>query len=126
MYRYYCRNPQCTRGSFTNLPPGLAPYSHYRMEVRRLARQMYPWGYSTHRRTSAALGVASLKTWSWVSAWGETLLPVVALFGRVTSRKHDLAPANDRGPPCPNSVTLTRGVFRLRRKCAIILRNDRG
>jgi len=27
VYRYYCRNPQCDQGSFTNLPPGLLPYS---------------------------------------------------------------------------------------------------
>ena len=56
---------------------------------------------------------------TWVS-------PIAALFGRVTSRTHDLALANDRGLPCLNSVTLTRSVFRLRRKCAIIPRNDRG
>ena len=27
--RCYCRNPQCARGSFTNLPAGLTPYSRY-------------------------------------------------------------------------------------------------
>ena len=30
VYRYYCRNPQCAQGSFTQLPPGLVPYSRYR------------------------------------------------------------------------------------------------
>jgi hypothetical protein len=103
VYRYYCRNPQCARGSFTNLPPGLTPYSRYRTEVRLLALQMYAWGYSTYRRTGAALGVASLTAWRWVSAWGETLLPVAALFGVVQSsgvvgvdEKYVLVPKNSK------------------------------
>jgi hypothetical protein len=33
VYRYYCRNAQCNQGSFTNLPPGLLPYSRYRMPL---------------------------------------------------------------------------------------------
>jgi hypothetical protein len=85
VYRYYCRNPQCPTGSFTNLPPGLVPYSPYRTEVHLLAIQMYAWGYSTYRRTGAAVGVASLTVWRWVSAFGATLLPVAALFGVVRS-----------------------------------------
>jgi hypothetical protein len=103
VYRYYCRNPQCACGSFTNLPPGLTPYSRYRTEVRLLALQMYAWGYSTYRRTGAALGVASLTAWRWVSAWGETLLPVAALFGVVKSsgvvgvdEKYVLVPKNNK------------------------------
>jgi transposase-like protein len=103
VYRYYCRNPQCARGSFTNLPPGLTPYSRYRTEVRLLALQMYAWGYSTYRRTGAALGVASLTAWRWVSAWGEALLPVAALFGVVKSsgvvgvdEKYVLVPKNSK------------------------------
>jgi hypothetical protein len=101
VYRYYCRNPQCVRGSFTNLPRGLAPYSRHRTEVRLLALQMYAWGYSTYRRTGAALGVASLTAWRWVSAWGDALLPVAALFGVVKSsgvvgvdEKYVLVPKN--------------------------------
>ena len=103
VYRYYCRNPQCARGSFTNLPPGLTPYSRHRTEVRLLALQMYAWGYSTYRRTGAALGVASLTAWRWVSAWGEALLPVAALFGVVKSsgvvgvdEKYVLVPKNTK------------------------------
>jgi hypothetical protein len=30
VYRYYCRNKECDKGSFTNLPAGLLPYSPYR------------------------------------------------------------------------------------------------
>lgn len=103
VYRYYCRNPQCAQGSFTNLPPGLLPYSPYRTEVHILAVQMYTWGYSTYRRTGTALGVASLTAWRWVHAWGHGLLPVAALFGLVKSsgvvgvdEKYVLVPKNDK------------------------------
>ena len=103
VYRYYCRNPQCAQGSFTNLPAGLLPYSHYRTEVHLLAVQMYTWGYSTYRRTGTALGVASLTAWRWVHAWGHALLPVAALFGLLRSsgvvgvdEKYVLVPKNDK------------------------------
>ncbi len=103
VYRYYCRNPQCDQGSFTNLPPGLLPYSRYRTETHLLAVQMYAWGYSTYRRTGTALGVASLTAWRWVSAWGVELLPIAALFGVVKSsgvvgvdEKYVLVPKNDK------------------------------
>jgi transposase-like protein len=103
VYRYYCRNPQCDKGSFTHLPPGLVPYSRYRTEVHLLAVQMYAWGYSTYRRTGSALGVASLTAWRWVSAWGDDLLPVAAWFGVVKSsgvvgvdEKYVLVPKNDK------------------------------
>lgn len=101
VYRYYCRNAQCAQGSFTNLPPGLLPYSRYGTDVHLLALQMYAWGYSTYRRTGAALGVTSLTAWRWVSAWGHDLLPVAALFGVVRSsgvvgvdEKYVLVPKN--------------------------------
>jgi len=45
VYRYYCRNTACDKGSFTNLPPGLGPYSRYRMATHLLGLQMYAWGY---------------------------------------------------------------------------------
>ena len=84
VYRYYCRNPQCAQGSFTNLPPGLAALlAATGRKSHLLAVQMYAWGYSTYRRTGTALGVASLTAWRWVSAWGADLLPVAALFGVV-------------------------------------------
>jgi hypothetical protein len=103
VYRYYCRNPQCDKGSFTNLPPGLVPYSRYRTEAHLLAVQMYAWGYSTYRRTGAALDVTSMTVYRWVSAWGYALLPVAALFGVVKSsgvvgvdEKYVLVPKNDK------------------------------
>lgn len=85
VYRYYCRNRACDKGSFTNMPPGLAPYSRYRTEFKLRGVQMYAWGYSTYRRTGQALGVRSMTVYRWVSAWGYDLLPVAALFGVVKS-----------------------------------------
>ncbi len=40
VYRYYCRNKACQRGSFTHLPAGLTAYSPYRTETKLLALQM--------------------------------------------------------------------------------------
>jgi hypothetical protein len=103
VYRYYCRNPLCDKGSFTYLPPGLVPYSPYRTEVHLLALQMYAWGYSTYRRTGQALGVVSMTAYRWVSAWGYDLLPVAALFGVVKcsgvvgiDEKYVLVPKNNK------------------------------
>ncbi len=103
VYRYYCRNQQCDKGSFTNLPAGLVPYSRYRTETKLLAVQMYAWGYSTYRRTGQALGVNSMTVYRWVSAWGYELMPVAALFGVLKSsgvvgidEKYVLVPKNDK------------------------------
>jgi hypothetical protein len=103
VYRYYCRNPLCDKKSFTNLPPGLVPYSRHRVETHLLAVQMYAWGYSTYRRTGMALGVAGMTVYRWVSAWGYELLPVAALFGVVKcsgvvgiDEKYVLVPKNDK------------------------------
>jgi transposase-like protein len=103
VYRYYCRNPACTRGSFTHFPPGLVPYSHHRLEVHLLAWQGYAWSYSTYRRVGQALQVSEMTVYRWVSAWGHQLLPVAALFGVVRSsgvvgvdEKYVLVPKNDK------------------------------
>jgi len=103
--RFYCRNQACDKGSFTNLPPDLTPYSPYRTETKLLAFQMYAWGYSTYRRTGQALGVSHMTIYGWVSAWGHDLLPIAALFGLVKSsgvvgvdEKYVLVPKNDKPP----------------------------
>lgn len=103
VYRYYCRNPSCARGSFTHFPPGLVPYSRHRPEVHLLAWQAYAWGYSTYRRVGQALQVSEMTVYRWVSAWGVQLLPVAALFGVVRSsgvvgvdEKYVLVPKNDK------------------------------
>jgi len=83
VYRYHCDNPDCAYGSFTHFPLGLLPYSPYRLEMRLGALQMYAWGRSSYRRTAQALGVRAGRVYQWVSAFGQELLPVAALFGVV-------------------------------------------
>jgi transposase len=83
VYRYRCRNPACSYGSFTHLPLGLLPYSPYPLHMRTAALQMYAWGRSSYRRTAQALGVQAGRVYLWVSAFGRELLPVAALFGVV-------------------------------------------
>jgi transposase len=85
VYRYYCHNPHCAYGSFTHLPLGLLPYSCYPLEMRLQALQMYAWGHSSYRRTAQALGLSSAQAYRWVSAFGQELLPMAALFGVVRS-----------------------------------------
>ena len=101
--RYYCRNPECARQTFTHLPPGLVPYSRYRLDVHLLAVQAYSWSYSTYRRVGQALQVSQMTVYRWVSAWGYELLPVAAIFGLVRSsgvvgvdEKFVLVPKNDK------------------------------
>jgi transposase-like protein len=103
VYRYYCRNRQCAKGSFTDLPPGLVPYSRHRTELHLLALQGYAWSYSNYRRVGAGLGVAGQTAYRWVSQWGGSLLPMAELFGVVRSsgvvgvdEKYVLVPKNDK------------------------------
>jgi transposase-like protein/DNA-directed RNA polymerase subunit RPC12/RpoP len=103
VYRYYCRNRDCPRGSFTHLPAGLVPYSRQRLEVHLLALQAYAWSYSTYRRVGQSLRVSEVTIYRWVSAWGTHLLPVAAIFGVVRSsgvvgvdEKYVLVPKNDK------------------------------
>jgi transposase-like protein len=103
VYRYYCRNQTCARGSFTHFPAGLVPYSRHSLEVHTLAIQAYAWSYSTYRRVGQALQVSETTIYRWVSAWGHSLLPVAAIFGLVRSsgvvgvdEKFVLVPKNDK------------------------------
>lgn len=85
VYRYYCHNPACAKKSFTALPPGALPYTAHDIEAHVLVLQMYAWGRSVYRRTGEAIGVATMTTYRWVSAFGAEVLPVAALFGVVKS-----------------------------------------
>jgi transposase-like protein len=85
VYRYYCKNPVCPRKTFTNLPPGLLPHSPYPLEVHLLAFQGYAWARGAYRRVGVSLGVSTATAYRWVSAWGQELLPMAALFGVVRS-----------------------------------------
>jgi hypothetical protein len=85
VYRYRCDNLDCPYGSFTHFPGGLLPYSPYGLELRLGVLQMYAWGRSSYRRTGQAFGLRAGRAYLWVSAWGQELLPVGALFGVVKS-----------------------------------------
>jgi transposase-like protein len=103
VYRYYCHNGACAKKSFTALPPGALPYTAHDVETHVLVLQMYAWGRSVYRRTGEAVGVATMTTYRWVSAFGAELLPVAALFGVVKSsgvvgvdEKYVLVPKNGK------------------------------
>jgi hypothetical protein len=83
VYRYRCDNPECSYGSFTHLPLGLLPHSPYPLQSRLQALQLYAWGRSSYRRTAQALGLRAGRVYLWVTAFGQELLPVAALFGLV-------------------------------------------
>jgi hypothetical protein len=85
VYRYHCDDDTCPYGSFTHFPLGLLPYSPYGLEWRQRAFQMYAWGRSSYRRTGQAFGLRAGRVYLWVSAYGQELLPVGALFGIVKS-----------------------------------------
>ena len=85
VYRYYCDNADCPYGSFTHFPLGLLPHSPYPLQMRLTAVQLYAWAGSTYRRTAVALGIKSGQAYQWVTAFGQALLPVAALFGVVRS-----------------------------------------
>jgi len=79
------------------------PYSRHRLETHLLAWQAYAWSYSTYRRVGQALQVSEMTVYRWVSAWGQELLPMAALFGVVRSsgvvgvdEKFVLVPKNDK------------------------------
>jgi hypothetical protein len=103
VYRYYCHNPACEKGSFTAFPPGVLPYTAHGVESHVLVLQMYAWSRSVYRRTGDAMGVATMTAYRWVSAFGAELLPVAALFGMVRSsgvvgvdEKYVLVPKNGK------------------------------
>jgi transposase-like protein len=104
VYRYYCRNATCEKGSFTHLPPGLLPYSPYRLQTHVLALQLTMWARTNYRRGAAALDIAPATLYRWLAACGQQLLPVAALFGLLRSsgvvgidEKYVLVPKNGKG-----------------------------
>lgn len=103
VYRYYCHNADCDKGSFTHLPPGLLPYSPYRQQTRLLALQLVVWSRATYRRSATALAVAPPTIYRWLATYGQQLLPVAAIFGVVRcsgvvgiDEKYVLVPKNDK------------------------------
>ena len=83
VYRYYCKDPACPHKTFTDLPAGLLPHSRWPLDHHLLALQGYAWGRGAYRLVGQAVGISTATAYRWVSAWGEELLPMAALFGVV-------------------------------------------
>jgi transposase-like protein len=85
VYRYYCQNVACPWQTFTNLPPGLLPYSPWRTDMHVLALQAYELGRGRYRRVAGAVGISGATAYRWVRHFGGQLLPVAALLGLLRS-----------------------------------------
>lgn len=85
VHRYYCRNKDCSHGSFTDLPEGLVPYSCWSLVWHGLALQKYAWARGTYRLVARQLSVSGATVYRWVESYRQELLPIAALFGLVRS-----------------------------------------
>jgi transposase-like protein len=85
VYRYYCKNPDCSYQSFTSLPPGLIAYSVWTLDARLKALELYTGLRTNYRSAANALGVAPSTLYHWLDQFGAEPLQVAALFGLVRS-----------------------------------------
>lgn len=85
VYRYYCHNPACAYGSFTNLPAGVIAYSPWILDARLRALTLYAGLRTSYRGAASALGVTPATVYHWLTRLGTDLLPIAALFGMVRS-----------------------------------------
>ena len=102
-YRYYCRNPSCSFGTFTNYPEKVRLYSEWTVDTVLWGVMVYMHLRTTYRRAADVVGVSSVTLWRWTMAVGEQTLPVAMLFGIVRSsgiigvdEKWVLVPKNDK------------------------------
>ena len=85
VYRYYCKNPDCSYQTFTSLPPGLIAYSVWTLDARLKALELYTGLRTNYRSAANALGVAPSTLYHWLEQFGAEPLQVAALFGLVRS-----------------------------------------
>ncbi|MGB0388207.1 MAG: IS66 family transposase, partial [Ardenticatenaceae bacterium] len=85
VFSKFCDNPDCKHKVFTDLPEHLLPHSPYSLGIRLQAFYLVAVVGGSYRRVAAALGVKSSRVYEWVSAFGQELLPIAALFGVVRS-----------------------------------------
>ncbi len=85
VFAKFCDNPDCKHQVFTDLPEYLLPNSPYSLGIRLQAFYLVAVVGGSYRRVAAALGVKSNRVYEWVSAFGQELLPMAALFGVVRS-----------------------------------------
>ena len=85
VFPHHCDNPDCSHQYFTHQPDYLVEHSPYTKGIRLQALYQAVVQGGSYRRVAAGLGVKSSRVYEWVSAFGQDLLPVGALFGVVRS-----------------------------------------
>jgi transposase len=83
--RYYCLNPSCSFGTFTNYPEQVRLYSEWTVDTVLWGVMVYMHLRTTYRRAADVVGVSSVTLWRWTMAIGEQTLPLAQLFGLVRS-----------------------------------------
>ena len=101
--RYYCLNPSCSFGAFTNYPEQVRLYSEWTVDTVLRGVMVYMHLRTTYRRAADVVGVSSVTLWRWTMVVGEHTLPLAQLFGLVRSsgvigvdEKWVLVPKNDK------------------------------
>ncbi|RLG43845.1 MAG: hypothetical protein DRN81_05740 [Thermoproteota archaeon] len=84
-YRYYCLNPSCSFGTFTDYPEKVRLSSAWTVYIVMWGAMVYMHLRTTYRRAADVIGVSSVTLWRWVMVVGEQTLPVAMLFGVVRS-----------------------------------------
>ena len=102
-YRYYCLNPSCSFGTFTDYPQQVRLYSEWTADTVLWSVMVYMHLRTTYRRAADVVGVSSVTLWRWTMVVGEHTLPLAQLFGVVRSsgvigvdEKWVLVPKNDK------------------------------
>jgi len=102
-YRYYCLNPVCPFGTFTDYPAGVRLYSGWTVDTMLWGVMVYMQMRTTYRRAAEAVGVSSVTLWRWAMLVGQQSLPIATLFGVVRcsgvvgiDEKWVLVPKNDK------------------------------
>jgi len=84
-YRYYCLNPSCSCGTFTDYPQQVCLYSEWTVDTMLWGVMVYMHLRTTYRRAADVVGVSSVTLWRWTMVVGEHSLPLAQLFGVVRS-----------------------------------------
>ena len=84
-YRYYCLNPSCSFGTFTDYPQQVRLHSEWTVDTVLWGVMVYMHLRTTYRRAADVVGVSSVTLWRWTMAVGEHTLPLAQLFGLVRS-----------------------------------------
>ena len=84
-YRYYCLNPSCSFGTFTDYPEQVRLYSEWTIDTVLWSVMVYMHLRTTYRRAADVVGVSSVTLWRWTMVVGEQALSLATLFGVVRS-----------------------------------------